>query len=260
MVKRAVRPVTGAEEVSPESLPAPQATSDGQIQISEVRGMQVGAGNRQENFYTWTVRTPPIDLAKRLELADVRTSVQALAADPTDSAARQHLLRQIAPERWPLDAPTTELQVSQLQPGIISSESPLIGTLFLRLLGVQAGGGNIQRNNFTYAVAPTADAAGLLRENPKLAKALIDCAFPDNGSRDVARVNAALRDALEQANVVPNDGITRSVHHAMPAPGEVLRLRNIDGVSVGSGSTVHRTDAIRTDQVSVKQPGLREGS
>jgi hypothetical protein len=42
------------------------------------------------------------------------------------------------------------------------------------LSGVQVGDRNIQRNDFTYAVAPTADAADLLRENPKLAKALID--------------------------------------------------------------------------------------
>jgi hypothetical protein len=130
----------------------------------------------------------------------------------------------------------------------------LFGTLFLRVLGLQMGDGNIQRNDFTYAVAPTADADGLLRANPKLAKALIDCAFPEKGSSDVARLNAALRDALEHAKVVPNDDIERSPHYETPVPGEVLRLRNIDGVSVGSGSTVHRTDEITAQQVTVGKP------
>jgi hypothetical protein len=67
-------------------------------------------------------------------------------------------------------------------------------------------------------------------------------------------VNAALRDALEHAKVVPNDRIDRSVHREIPAPGKVLHLRNIDGVSVGSGSTVHRADEITTEQVTVVKP------
>ena len=45
------------------------------------------------------------------------------------------------------------------------------------------------------------------------------------------------------------------VHYEMPARGEVLYLRNIDGVSVGPGSTQDRTDEIRTDQVTAKEPG-----
>jgi hypothetical protein len=246
-----------ADVGGPTPASEPPAKSGGQIELSGARGVQIGDGNWQENFYIWTVETPPIDLAKRLESADVRRAVRALAADPTDRAARQDLVDKIAPERL-LDAPTTtKLQVSQVgrRPGVIPSDSRLFGTLFLReLSGVQVGDGNIQRNEFTYAVAPTADAAGLLREHPKLAKALIDCAFPEKGSSDVAKVNAALRDALEHARVVPNDGIKRSRQHPMPAPGEVLRLSNIDGVSVGSGSTVRRADEITADQVTVAKP------
>jgi hypothetical protein len=250
LMKEVPKPITEAgDDPAVESRPPPH----GQVEVSNSRGVQIGDGNWQDNFYIWDVKTPPIDLAKCLESTDVRPVVRALAADPTDRAARQNLLRKIAPEPL-LGAPTTKLQVSQLgRPGVIPSDSPLIGTLFLR--GLQVGDGNIQRNTFTYAVAPTADADGLLRENPKLAKALIDCAFPEEGSSDVATVNAALRDALEHAKVVPNDGIKRSENHQMPAPGEVLRLRNIDGVSVGAGSTVHRIDEIKADQVTVvKRP------
>ena len=100
--------------------------------------MQVGDGNWQENFYIWAVEMPRIDLAERLESADVQPAVQALAANPTNRAARQHLADKIAPEPF-LGARTTELQVSQIGgQGVISSDSPLFGTLFLReLSGVQ---------------------------------------------------------------------------------------------------------------------------
>ena len=240
--------VPGADRAS-----EPPGERRGRIEASEVRGILIGSGNRQENLYIWTVEMPPIDLAERLKSADVRTAVQALAADPADSVARQHLLSKIAPEHW-LSAPTTKLQVAQLgRPGVSTSDSPL-GTLFLRVSGLQVGDGNIQRNEFTYAVAPTADAADLLRAHPKLAKALIDCAFPDEGSGDVATVNAALRDALEHAKVVPNDNIGRTEHREMPGPGEVLRLRNIDGVSVGSGSSQQREDEIKVDGVTAVTP------
>jgi hypothetical protein len=232
--------------------PGPRENELSSSEDSRSTGVQVGDGKWQENFYVWTVEMPPLNLAERLESADVRPAVQALAADPTDRAARQQLVDKIAPESLRGGARTTKLQVSQLgRPGVISSDSPLFGTLFLRVLGLQVGDGNIQRNEFTYAVAPTADAAALLRADPKLAKALIDCAFPDKGSSAVAKVNAALRDALEHAKVVPNDRIERSVQYPMPATGEVLRLRNIDGVSVGSGSTVHRTDELAAEQVTV---------
>jgi hypothetical protein len=240
-------------------VPGPDPASEqpvkrgGQIEVSRVRGLQVGDGNSQENSYIWTVKMPPLDLAEPLESADVRSAVRALAADPTDRAARQQLLDKIAPEPL-LGTRTTKLQVSQLGPGVISSDSPVFGTLFMReLSGVQVGDGNIQRNQFTYAVTPTADAAGLLRDNPKLAKALIDCAFPEKGSGDDATLNAALRDALEHAKV-RDDGKTRSVRHQMPGPGEVLRLRNIDGVSVGSGSTQHREDEITAKGVTAVKP------
>jgi hypothetical protein len=237
----------------PPELPAKRR---GQIEAFGVRGLQLGDGNLQENFYIWAVKMPPIDLAERLESADVRSAVRALAADPTDRAARQDLVDKIAPEPLLGGARITELQVSQVGGPGISSRWPLFGTLFMReLSGVLVGDGNIQRNEFTYAVAPTADAAGLLRANPKLAKALIDCAFPEEGSSDDATLNAALRDALEHADI-RDDGKTRSEQHPMPAPGKVLRLRNIDGVSVGSGSTVRRIDEIATDRVSVVEPAV----
>ena len=123
--------------------------------------------------------------------------------------------------------------------------------------GCTGGDGNI-RNEFTYAVAPTADAADLLRAHPKLAKALIDCAFPEKGGGDIATLDAALRDALEHAKVVPNDDTERSVHHEMPGSGEVLRLRNIDGVSIScSGSTQHRDDKTITKGVRVRARACR---
>jgi hypothetical protein len=226
------------------------AERKGRVIVDGSVGVQVGSRNRQLNFYTWEVVTPKIeDLAKRLNDPDVRKAAARLAANPADAAARRSLLNALAPGGLRLGGPTTRLRVTALRAGPAHSGSWLNGTVLFRDVSHgQVGAGNTQRNNFVYAVAPD-NARRILAGHRDLAKALIDCAFPERGRGNFARLGRTFKSALEGTRV-KDDGRIRSEHYKFPAPGETLHIRAHDGVSVGPGSTITRHDEVIARPVS----------
>jgi hypothetical protein len=226
------------------------AERKGRVIIDESDGVQVGPHNRQINFYTYEVVTPKIeDLASRLNDGDVKKAAGRLAANPADAAARRSLLNALAPGGLWLGGPTTRLRVTALRAGPTHSGSWLNGTVLFRDVSHgQVGAGNTQRNNFVYAVAPD-NARRILAGNRDLAKALIDCAFPERGHGDFARLGRTFKSTLEGTRV-KDDGRIRSEHYKFPNPGETLHIRAHDGVSVGPGSTITRHDEVIATPVS----------
>ena len=226
------------------------AERKGRVIVDGSVGVQVGPGNRQLNLYTWEVVTPKIeDLAKRLNDGDVKKAAARLAANPADAAARRSLLNALAPGGLRLGGPTTRLRITALRAGPAHSGSWLNGTVLFRDVSHgQVGAGNTQRNNFVYAVAPD-NARRILADHRDLAKALIDCAFPERGRGNFARLGRTFKSALEGTRV-KDDGRIRSEHYKFPAPGETLHIRAHDGVSVGPGSTITRHDEVIARPVS----------
>ena len=204
------------------------------------RGAQVGSDNRQYNFYTYEVVTPKIeDLAKRLSDHDVAAAARGLAADPENAAARRALLDRLAPGGLGLGGPTTRLQITALGSGATRSGSWLDGTVIFRdVSGGQVGNGNVQRNEFVYVVTPSMSAREMLASDRDLAKALIDCAFPEQGRGDIAKLSERFASAVEGARISPADGRIRDRHYEQPEAGATLRIRAHDGVSVGDRSTI----------------------
>jgi hypothetical protein len=204
--------------------------------------VQIGSRNKQKNSNIWRLRTPPIDLAKRLEEPDVRAAVDRLAANPRDRTTRHDLVRKLAPAGWPLGGNTHELRVNVVGPGECSSTS-LHGTTLLQ--NVQIGDDVSQDNTFTYTVTPKVEVRKLVNSDRRLAKSLVDCAIPTSGQANPGALDEALRNALKRAEIDPKDGIARGVKAEMPDPGEVLHIRNSDGVCIGPKNSMTVTSTVK---------------
>jgi hypothetical protein len=236
------RGVSRAHEEQPSIGDARLAADGGKgrVIVDGSRAVQVGSDNRQYNFHTYEVVTPKIeDLAKRLRDHDVAAAARGLAADPENAAARRELLNRLAPGGLGLGGPTTRLQITALRSGATRSGSWLDGTVIFRhVSGGQAGNGNVQRNEFVYVVTPGTSARETLASNRDLAKALIDCAFPEHGRGDVAKLSERFASAVKGARIGSADGRIRDRHYEQPEAGATLRIRAHDGVSVGDRSTI----------------------
>ena len=220
-------------------------------------GVQIGKRNRQHNIYRWKVKMAPVDLGKRLDRHDVQTEVKALSADPSDRRARTRLLRKIGPSDWSLGAPANEIHVAHVAASDDGSISPLTGTMLVReVRGVQVGDDNSRRNDFTHVVTPTSDATALLKKDRKLAKALLNEAFPRDSNLDTTDLDAALQRTVEDSKIVSHDGVKRSVHIDLPGPGETLKIDNHLGVCVGPEPRIERTDIIDASRLHVRSRRL----
>jgi hypothetical protein len=253
----ASRPGRAAEDwlAKRQAEPA-EICEQGRVVVRNSDGTQVGVDNKQYNFYTWEVATPRISsLAERLEDPDVAEVVGRLAHDPQDRKARRELLHRIAPGGLRLGGPTSMLRVSVLNARTTRSGSWLDGTVFFRDVSHgQIGDRNTQRNEFVYAVTPTASARELLADNPRLAKVLIDCAFPPRDQPDLTKLGREFRSVLEAAPLEPSDGRECSVHYEFPRPGTTLEIWAHDGVSVGSRSAISRTDRVTAEPTRERFP------
>jgi hypothetical protein len=218
----------------------------GRTVVTGSNGAQVGDRCRQYNLYTYNVTTPKLaDLADRLRDRDVVAATRRLAADPQNPEARRALLNKLSPGGMRLGGPTSKVEITVMRGQTTRSASWLDGTVFFRdVSGGQIGDGNRQRNEFVHTVAPTKQVRELLAANPKLAKAVIDCTFPERGRGDAAKVGRELKSAVEGMHIEPHDGRVRSAHYDPPGPGETLQIRAYDGVSVGEQSRVWRTDDV----------------
>jgi hypothetical protein len=197
----------------------------------------VGDGNLQVNKFVVradTTRDYFEEVLRRIE-----PSLRELADAPDDERLRASVVRQLQhPGIFAQWAPGHLRVVRDDRSGLFS------GLLLFDVQGLQVGDHNRQHNQYYYS-ADTPAAGELLRGNPRLARALVDYACPRSASEaDRGIVQDELREALEQARIVWDPSRQRGVQHQPPGPGTILRLRRVDGVSVGVGSRQKNVEVV----------------
>jgi hypothetical protein len=218
------------------------------ICMQGVRGAVIGDHNHQIDRYTVVTKPGTVSFDEVLGRPDVLAALRDLQQTPDNSAARQRLISALSGSLLLTPEPA-QLVITGADSG--GAEGFLDNLLAFRVKGLQVGDHNTQINEITYVVPTTPDATHLLHTNHDLARALADVLCPHTGDApNVAELDARYRHVLTKLDIAYRDGRERAVQHNMPAPDSILRLTNIDGVTVGEQNRLTRSDTVHVDAVS----------
>lgn len=145
------------------------------VTLIDVEGAQVGENNEQINLFSYRL-DPQIDLYAVLRQPEVQMAFAEYAVAPGDEEKRQAAISSLQSAHA---RQQTDWQVRKQEDVIRHSESGSVSWLrgtviFSDCRGIQVGNYLMQRNTFTYTLAPTVNANELLCAYPYLVEAIVD--------------------------------------------------------------------------------------
>ena len=179
------------------------------ITLIGVDGAQVGENNEQINLFRYRL-DPQIDLHAVLRQPEVQMAFAEYAVAPDDAEKRQAAIRSLVSARtrqqtdWQLDEQKDPIQHSES-----GSASWLLGTVvFSDCRGIQVGNYLMQRNTFTYALAPSVNANELLCAYPELVESIVDysCGLGGLAARSIQQGMADAINGIAETSLMREPG------------------------------------------------------
>ena len=206
---------------------------DAAIQLSEVRGAQIGDHNLQINRFFVRGPAQRVDFEPVLLDARVRDAQMALLADPANAALRADLvaaLRAYA-TAWTITADPLVLSAETKPPGFLER------LLTFSVQGVQEGNWNTQRNSFECYATDVPAVDRLLHQDRALATALADYLCPATGRiGDLGAFHKQLNTSMREVPV--EVASPHGVKLPSPGPGGRLFVQGVDGLTIGERNRV----------------------
>ena len=218
------------------------------IRFEDVRGAQVGDHNVQVNRFIARAERQDVNFDDVLQRDSVVTALERLQRDPDSAGLRQSLVAAMAAEGWWLMARPTRIEARE---GSGFAEF-LRGLVMFDVRGLQSGDHNRQDNTFVYAISSSPTGFELLRGNTRLARALADHICPASDAEpNVAILHHRLGETMRALPVEWRDGRVHGLQANPPGEAEALRLRRIDGVTIGADNRQLTSEAVDIRVVAI---------
>lgn len=217
------------------------------VYVLSCRGTQVGEGNRQFNLFKYSLEDVRIDLSDLLKPTRITKALQVLAREPESASALRGLEKAIGASARRAPALTIDLGEHSSAP-ITRAEEDLWNFLDRTVVvhgseAVQIGNSSRQHNRFVYSLSPEIESLSLIRENPSIVRAIAR-EISDGGEQLPAALTGAMRRTLSGfVELRAGEVEGRGERLRMPAAGEALVVRGLDGIQIGSDRQRNKVEA-----------------